>query len=203
MLSIQTPSTLLFCGKTRSGKSHLMKYILYGLCKSAKFQYGLCICPTAVLSGDYDWLPSKLRHQFYSDELILKIFAYQEKNGKKPMFLILDDCIGSANWNSAVMKRLLTTSRHYGITIFIATQYMSSIPAIAREQMTYMCIFAQYTARSIKACHESFCQDKTLAEFTEWMTQNTRNYAFLFREIGSDPSPMRAPALIPKFELLL
>ncbi len=45
--TIKTPCLITFFDKKFSGKSSLMRYILYSLCKDKRFDYGMVISSTS------------------------------------------------------------------------------------------------------------------------------------------------------------
>lgn len=200
-LKLKPPFSALFAGKTKSGKTYLMRHIMKLLCKDKLFHWGIVICPTAHVSGDYDWLPERARHSMFSEELIRSMINIQSKNGKVPCFLILDDCIGKAKWNSDIMKELITTARHYNISVLLCLQYVNALPATWREQITYSFIFRQTTDRAIKAAHDSYGQELSLPEFRKFMAEACKDYACMFAIQGGDIEVIKAPAKQKTFKL--
>lgn len=53
------PSINLLAAAPGSGKSHLIKYLIFNLWKMGKFHHGVVFCPTAH-NGAYDWMPKNV-----------------------------------------------------------------------------------------------------------------------------------------------
>jgi len=84
---IKTPCLITFFAKKFSGKSSTMRYVLHSLIKAGRFDYGFVISPTGIFNGDWDCILNMQKKL---------ISMGQPKNA----FLILDDCVGSVNFNS-------------------------------------------------------------------------------------------------------
>jgi hypothetical protein len=68
----------------------------------------------------------------YNEVVILELIEEQielkKQNIHCPALLVLDDCIGSANFRSPLWERLVTTCRHPNITIIVVTQHIYRLP---------------------------------------------------------------------------
>ncbi len=61
----------------------------------------------------------------------------------KNAFLILDDCVGSVNFNSPLWDKLATTARQYNITIMITFQRFKKCPPVIRQNSEYIFVKRQ------------------------------------------------------------
>ena len=71
--------------------------------------------------------------------------------------LIIDDCSGDIK-QSKKMINLLSTFRHYNISIIFVAQYAADLPPRIRELCFYTILFNQNTERSLRAVHQSYFQ---------------------------------------------
>lgn len=127
-----TAEVFAFIGEPRTGKSTLIKRIMYYYHKHKYFHYGLVISGSSW-NGDYDFLPSKCIWDKWDEDRLkqyIKVLEdrahelHKNKKGAKlpPSFLILDDLLGQIA-NSDWFKSFLARFRQYNITVMIAAQY--------------------------------------------------------------------------------
>ena len=79
----------------------------------------------------------------------------REKNNPCNVLLIFDDIFGSIN-NSKVFKDLVSTYRHYNISIIFSAQYVSGSVTYLREISNYIILFNQRTQSALKLAYESY-----------------------------------------------
>ena len=152
-------------GKQGSGKSYMLRNLLYNFTKQNIFQFGVCFTGTAF-NTDYDFLPEDAVHSDYSEErlqqYINKIKEWMKSNKNKkppPSFLILDDLLGKIKLSSPIFANLISTYRHYNMSVFITSQYMvKNISTLLRELADYAFIFKTKFKNSRIALYESFGQ---------------------------------------------
>ena len=172
----------LFCASCGSGKSYLIKYLLYELLKKGYFNDGIIICP---LEDEYEpWVNEKYLYKLYSDNILINIMNEKDEiKKKKRRFIIFDDCLGSVNWNKSVILKFLTTYRHHNCSVFISTQYINRIPTHVREIASKIFIFNQNIFRSIKAVQESFFPDKKVEEVQKILSEHCKGYRFIYYDV--------------------
>ena len=128
---VTLPGIILVSGPKKSGKTHFIIYLLYSLAKTRKVNYIKVICPTAY-SNTYDFLEPNQVTEEYNEveiyELIDTQVALRKENKIRNAVLVLDDCIGTANFRSHIWEKLPTTCRHYNLTIIIVTQHIFCLP---------------------------------------------------------------------------
>jgi hypothetical protein len=207
ILKEEKPFVLLIVGSPNSGKSHQIRYITYCLAKKKRINRCVVISASSDISGDFDWQDEDYLFDTYSDKLLENIIEIQ-KNNLKPGLLILDDCIGEANFGSKVFKRLISTYRHLKLSIIISVQYLNSVlPPLFRNCCSFASWFRQDTAVSLKALYDSFGQRgfSKLDEFKAY-TIDLKKYQFIWysKECESNEQcykKMICPAKIPEFKL--
>ena len=81
MNKLQLPVSMLICGKPKSGKSHVIKYLLY--CFTAKqdlykrFSYGVIFCKTSF-NKSYDYIPSSWVYSKYEPDALENLMKIQK-----------------------------------------------------------------------------------------------------------------------------
>lgn len=156
---VKPNSLILFAASSRSGKSHLIKHLLMDMLASKQVKFGLVFCATKF-NGSYDFIDSKYVIGGYDEETLKryidKLKEFHAKNGYFPNnFIVFDDLIGLIK-NTRYLDNILSTYRHYNITLFVSTQYVNKLSPLFREQATYCFIFKQHTKRSIEALFDSY-----------------------------------------------
>lgn len=148
-----------FCG---SGKSFMIQYLI----KSLKSQLNciMVFSNTAAFTNDYEFLKTMgISHYIFSsldsDEKLKKIMIIQKKNRlqDKPrnVLIIFDDVFGSIK-DSKVFKDIVTTFRHYRISIIFSAQYISAASTYLREISNYVVIFNQRTMNALKITYDNY-----------------------------------------------
>lgn len=178
-------------GVPASGKSYMMRYLMYLYGKERYFKGGGLVFSPSAYNGDYDFLPEKaLKDKFdpdylaaYIDNLKRKVREGKEKHGrdwKLPHnFLILDDCLGTLNNNSEMMSQLFSCHRQHSTSIFILNQYLAAnrnVSTLMRNVTNYSMMWPQTLKNSIDAMYNAFGQMfDNLEEFKNALNQCRRN----------------------------
>ena len=178
------PSIILITAGPSSGKTNLVKYILCDLFTKKKLSYGLVFCPTSFNEA-YNFLPSKYIYSQYDEDAIINLINIQIKqikeNGRaKPCFIVFDDVIGSIDFNSPFFSKLVSTFRHYNITLIFCVQYLYKVSPVLRECVSYFITFYQPTKRSIEAIYETYMNEfETYNECKNFIQSKTQDYKFI------------------------
>ena len=113
------PTFSIFSAKRRSGKTHLITYLMYSFHKL--YQNIIIINPTAF-NGFYRKYTNNIIENF-NDDVIEKLMKRQKaltrKGVRNHVLLILDDCLSKANFNSQVFLQMATQGRHYQVSCII------------------------------------------------------------------------------------
>lgn len=220
----QYPSIFIISGVCGSGKSHLLKYLLYSrtidstLSKKDKFQQILVFTGTKY-NGFFDFLPSKYVMQGYSESKLKKYHDYLmkkaeqcKKQGKEmpQNAIVFDDIAGLLNSRTGFFTNMISTFRHTNTSIFILIQYLVNAcsPAM-RSLANYVFAFADSTERARKNLFDlmgSGCNDPK--EFTKLFSKTTEEEytALLFNARGRVKnqlvySKFKAPSDMPSVKL--
>jgi hypothetical protein len=159
---LKLPFIAAMVGSPKSGKSFAIRHFLVNLLMKGELQFGMVITGTKF-NGAYDFiLDQNMVVEGYNEQILkqylrkLKDYRVANKKAAKA-FLILDDMVGQIPWESPLILHALTNYRHYGLTIFIATQYIYKINPTARTVCDYAFIWGQDNLRCYNAIYESFC----------------------------------------------
>lgn len=156
--NFKTPSISILSAAPRSGKTFLIKDIIYKLASEGRIDHGLVFTGTAF-NRNFDYLPTEIVSG-YDEEKLKRFLKYQkdmiEKGNPKDAFLILDDILGYINLYSPLWTMIFSQYRHFRITIFLATQYIYRVSTVSRECATYAFIFQTGTNKSLTALYETY-----------------------------------------------
>jgi hypothetical protein len=155
----------VFIGKQHSGKSYTLRNLMYQFSKAGIFKFGKVFSGTSF-NSDYDWVPEGAIDSNYTEA---KLEAYigklrkwlEDHPGKKlpPSFLILDDLLGKMKANTSIFSSLMSTYRHYNLSIFITSQYMvKNISTLLRELTDYAFIYKTKFKNTRESLYSAFGQ---------------------------------------------
>ena len=143
-LTITTPHLALFVARRSSGKTHLQKHLLYVLAKGGRFKWVLVITPTAFngewasIVGAENVLPVFDPEQV--ETLMQRQADLREDGIDNSGLLCLDDCLGSANFQSDLFTKIASAGRHYRITVWASFQHYHKCPTVIRTNADYLYI---------------------------------------------------------------
>lgn len=163
---IKLPFIMNIMGSCGGGKSYFIQYLI----KSLKTQFDciLIFSNTANFTEDYNFLKElNIKHFIFSsldaDDKAKKIMDIQKKNrlndNVKSVLLVYDDIFGTIK-DSKIFKNLVSTFRHYRISIIFSAQYVSASASYLREISNYIIIFNQRTHSALKLCYENYFADE-------------------------------------------
>ena len=214
-LDFSRPLIMIFIGKQASGKSFLLRNLIYQLTKQNTFKFGHVFSATSF-NPDYDFMPEKHVDGEYSEakleQYIDSLKNWMEKNpGKKlpPSFLILDDLLGKMHQNSDIFSNLMSTYRHYNMSVFLTSQFMvKNISTLLRELVDVAFVFKSKFKNTRESLYEAFGQSlKDQNEFNEVMEKATKEkHACLVYKANEEKVQdmylsFKCPGNDPKFKL--
>jgi|APGre2960657404_1045060.scaffolds.fasta_scaffold00054_36 hypothetical protein len=142
MKKVPRESIIVLLGKRNTGKSVLVKDILY---HKRDIPVGTVISHTDNLTHFYDkFIPGMFIHKKYSPEILTKIFDRQQKaidkNWRNPnAFLLFDDCLSdSSSWSKdESIKEIFFNGRHFKILYILTMQSPMGLPPAMRTNIDY------------------------------------------------------------------
>lgn len=197
-MNIKTPFIMCLAGSPRSGKSHLIKYILSSL--SGKYDIIHVFTKTAFNKAYAEFIPERWIHPGYDSRVIQNLLTLSGRaidQGKKlRSLLILDDCLDPGAFRTQIFQDLISYYRHYGISLMMVFQYLQgNAPTSLREICDYACIFKQRSANAKLGSYNAFLNEISKEQFDNLM-KKLPQYNFIFVDRTSDnPITIRkAPA---------
>lgn len=209
MANITIPGLVIICGYQGSGKSHLIRYIMYQNRK--KFDWGIVFSNTEFVGTSFNYIDPRFVHSQFNETALVKMKEIHEglvRGGKKPSgFVIFDDCLFGTQWKNKEFLSLMTQLRHYGITCILSCQYPQSIPPVFRANAFQVAMFYTQARPALKAMYESYGQMfDNLNDFKKFLNDNTGDHGFvMYNARANDPTiesryqVMKCPAEIPDF----
>jgi hypothetical protein len=194
MTSIRKDSVVLFIGKRCTGKSWLVRDLMY---HHKSLPIGTVISGTESANAFYgNIIPSIFIHPEYTENIIKNVIKRQKlciskikkqvmKQGNSLInpnaFLILDDCLYDNSWvRSKHIRTLFMNGRHYKLLFIITMQYALGIPPNLRTNVDYVFILRENIVQNRKRLYESFAgMFPNLNVFNQVMDQCTENYECL------------------------
>jgi len=213
--NIETPSMCLFSAKRNSGKTHLMKHLIYVMAKSGRFNRVIIMSSTAF-NGEWNGIiPAKDIHTELDVPLIERLLKSQSEHKEKmikskrvkphSILLLVDDMMGISSMHDKILTRLACSGRHFNITVFIACQLLSKIPNVIRNNADSIFLLNATNDKMSKMLFEDASPDgfERLKDFTTFLREHAKNYCVVRINLlkSGEVSLMKAPDTIPQFTI--
>lgn len=196
---------LIINGKSNSGKSHLVRWLMREISIHNPFSYGIVMSNTAF-EGSFDYIPNKYIFEDFNEDIIRNVIKIQKKNiergYKNRAFIVLDDCCSQNEFMNPVLKKLAVMGRHYFISIILTSQYTNLIPPTLRSNSNFSIYYdIGEGVREMRAVYESYGQRfKSYDEFRQFYYKNIENHQFIMY-CDSEYKVFRCPEKIPQFKI--
>ena len=189
--SISSDKVCVFIGKRETGKSFLVKDLLY---HHRKIPLGTVISGTEGANKFYgNMIPGLFIHEEYTPIVVANTLKRQKKVVKKmksdlelynktninpDAFLILDDCLYDSSWiRDPNVRSLFMNGRHYKILFIITMQYALGIPPNLRTNIDYVFILRENYVSNRKRLYEHYAgMFPSFEIFCQVMDQCTEDY---------------------------
>jgi hypothetical protein len=173
---IGNDATCVFFGKRRTGKSFMIRYLLYQ--KRKVFPYGLVFTKTKF---NYFWqnhFPDEYIHKGINNVALANLMERQatlsekihqgklkesmcpkNKHQVNPyVIIVFDDVIsdGETMKRNRLIQGLFTEGRHLKTSVYFATQYAKGVSTISRANCDFAFIFKQVQHLQLEALAEDF-----------------------------------------------
>lgn len=192
MASIKDDKVVVFIGKRETGKSFLVKDLLW---HHRDLPVGTVISGTEGANQFYSkTVPPIFIHDEYTPEIINNFVKRQKKLVNKQVsgdpeyknidtraFLILDDCLYDNSWvKDKNIRALFMNGRHYKAFFIITMQYALGIPPNLRTNVDYVFVLREPYHSNRKKLFEQYCGMFPNYEFfCNVMDQCTENFECL------------------------
>ena len=187
-------SVVVFIGKRNTGKSFLVKDLLYYL---RDIPIGTVISGTEGANAFYSkMVPGLFIHDEYRPDIIANALkrqklivtkvkqeeqSYGNSNIDPYAFIILDDCLYDTSWTKdSNVRSLFMNGRHYSVLFLITMQFALGIPPNLRGNIDYVFILRENYISNRKRIYDHFAgMFPTFEIFCQVMDQCTENYECL------------------------
>ncbi len=194
MSSISYDKVVVLIGKRETGKSFLVKDLLY---HHRDLPIGTVVSPTEHANRFFGALvPPVFIHDEISQSLLHNVVERQrlvltkmEKQTKAfgsssidpRAFLLLDDCMYDKSWINDVNIRLLfCNGRHYKVLFIITQQYPLGIPPQLRTQIDFVFILRENLINNRKRIYDNYAgMFPTFDIFCQVLDATTENFECL------------------------
>ena len=185
---IKHDKVVVFIGKRDTGKSFLVKDLLYN---HNSIPVGQVISGTEAANQFYSKIVPKIFiHGEYKSEIISNILKRQRMAIEKKQsndsidpraFLILDDCLYDNTWiKNPDVRSLFMNGRHYKILFILTMQYALGIPPNLRTNIDYVFILRENYVSNRKRLYEHYAgMFPSFEMFCQVMDQCTENFECL------------------------
>ena len=201
-LTIKTPTLSLFFARRNSGKTYLMKHLVGVLARGKAINWVRVVTPTAF-NGEWsavvgeDYVEPEFDEEWL-DDLLRRQADLKARGVNNPGLLILDDCLGAANFSSSLFTRIAAAGRHYGITVWASFQHYYKCPTVLRSNADYVFVLGRPNERAIRGLYEEFSPQgintwQALAQYLERATTN-HGAGVIDNTRGGAALQIRAPA---------
>jgi hypothetical protein len=177
-------AVILFIGKRNTGKSFLIKDILYH--QKDRFPVGKVISATNHLNHFYDtFIPPMLIHEEYTENILSKIYERQsiaiKDNWSNPnCFVIFDDCLSDKSWQKdPLIRKLFYEGRHSKLTFLLGIQSPNELPVNFRNNIDYVFILRNNIINDRDRLHKNYAGMMRYDLFEQLMNTFTQDYGAL------------------------
>ena len=208
-LKIECPHLALFMARRNSGKTTLMKHLLGVLARGKKFRWVTVISATAftrewaAVVGEKHVLPEF--DPEWLDALLKRQAALKADGVDNQGLLILDDCLGSANFGSEIFTRIASAGRHYGVTVWASFQHHFKAPTVLRTNADLVFCLNVNNDRVSKALYEEYAPPgfKDWQALKAYATKASKDYGALCidNSRGGKALVIRAPKTKSSFRI--
>ena len=203
MSSIKSDKVVLFIGKRETGKSFLVRDLLW---HHRDLPVGTVISGTEGANQFYSkMVPPIFIHEEYRPEIINNFVKRQGRLVKKQVggvpeyqnidpraFMILDDCLYDNSWvKDKNIRSLFMNGRHYKAFFIITSQYSLGIPPNLRTNVDYVFVLRETIHSNRRRLFEQYCgMFPTYEFFCSVMDQCTENFECLVINNNSKSSKL-------------
>jgi len=194
MSMIGSGNVVVFVGKRETGKSFLVKDLLY---HHGDIPVGTVISGTEGANSFYsEIMPSIFIHGEFKPEILHNVIKRQKKviaaiqkdiseignsNIDPRAYFILDDCLYDRSWvKNKNIRVLFMNGRHYKIMFIITMQYALGIPPNLRTNIDFTFILRENIVANRKRLYDQYAgMFPSFDVFQQVMDQCTENYGCL------------------------
>lgn len=185
--SIKESRILFLLGKRHTGKSVLMKDLLYHMPRP---DYVLAMAPTEDTLKMYrEFLPESCIFDHFSQDKLERTVSVQRelvtRGKKRTVLIILDDCLYQKNvLKSTAMRSIFFNGRHDHISLMCAAQYMMEVDVSLRTNIDYIFTMKENILVNRQKLYKYyFGQFNRFEDFDKVMNACTEHYKTLVLDV--------------------
>jgi len=214
MSVINLPSLTLIVAPIKSGKTSLIKYLL--LQHVEKLACVLLFSNTGVhaYEKNYSFLNPLYIYDSWDSSIVDRLLILGKKIRKndpsRHIVVIFDDSVGMAKslFMGEKAKRLLTTLRHYNISIWISThQLQNEVPTLVRNNVEDIILFKQHEPYGLHLSFETWGKASTNLNDRSKFEQAINNlepfHFLIYQKSTSEWSEAVIPHPLPDYRIYL
>ena len=179
------PSNYLIIGKRDTGKTTLVKDIVYNIRDSIDLDNSVIITYSKSDMDEYNCSYPEIKNKYnngYKKEIISDLIKRQkESKDRKHVLLILDQCLIDESWeNDEEMRYLFFNGRHIKTSIILTMQYPLGIKPSMRSNIDVVFILRDTNMKNRKLIYEYYAgMIPSFDLFCSIMNRCTENYECL------------------------
>jgi hypothetical protein len=179
MGQIKPHCIILIVGKRRTGKSVLLRDLLYHLRR--RLSYGVAFTPTEQSAEMFsEFMPRSCIYNEFRPEVVEAMLKFQRRykpDDKRSLFCVLDDCLSDKKvLTGAAINDLFMNGRHQRITLLLVAQDVMSLGPQLRGNVDYCFCFKDTVITNRRKLFDHFfgvCQKYDT--FSKLMNQTTND----------------------------
>jgi hypothetical protein len=181
----QGPPTIVIIGSRGTGKTHLVKELMYNF---RKVPAGMMITGSESSAETFsEFFPKSFIYDDVDIERIERVAANQTKLRKKKTdgdyssLLLFDDCgYDKSIANQKIIRKIFCNGRHLKILLIMTVQYCKDIPPALRSNADYVFIFQENAQENRRKLWKEYASIiPTFAMFNDVMNICTDNRGIL------------------------
>jgi hypothetical protein len=192
MSSIRDDKIVVLIGKRETGKSFLVKDLLY---YHQDIPMGTVVSPTEKMNQYFSKIiPPLFIHHEYNHQIVQNFLKRQDRivtkmvkgvpeyqNVDPRSFLLFDDCLADNQWvKEKSIRTLFMNGRHYKAMFIITMQFALGITPNLRTNIDYVFILREPNFSNRKKLYEHYCgMFPTFEIFCQVMDQCTEDFECL------------------------
>lgn len=162
---IKHPSLNIVIAPPRQGKTTFIRKMVLNGIRNKIYHFGYVFSGSADHNDDYAFMPQRyVSNGIGAINAVNNIILPYQIQHKRPIFIVLDDLLGIADFGSAAWLSFFARYRHFNCSVFLVTQYINKIPVAIRVCATNAIIFNVSGENSYKSIHNNFLQSLTRYE---------------------------------------
>lgn len=191
---IVPPFNLAIVGPTKSGKTHLLSYMVTKLIETGAIHRAYVCAPYYINDKSYrpldQILVANLYTKTYNNDWLKRVKedieeSYDASGGEVNSLVILDDFSGNRatykQKDGESLSTFMLGGRHLNVSFILLEHGWKSVPPLARNQIETVMFFNHYDFEEVRQIHSCFACTPSFSAFMRLLTK-------VKNRIGQQPS---------------